>query len=124
MKLPHQKGKEVIFQNVSPQQGFTLENQEGKLTDIRDIDIEDYLEDMFNSPDEFVTLTAPEAQNKIRYVQACTHDGDIEVEIGIEEEGIRLYYKMCSQEECYRIFLDFYDNTFVPEMDEYKPVEF
>ena len=124
MELPHQKGKEVIFQNVSPQQGFTLENQEGKLTDIRDIDIEEYLEDMFDSPDQFVTLTAPEAQNKVRYVQACTHDGDIEVEIGIEEEGTRFYYKMCSQEECYRIFLDFYDNTFVPEMDEYKPVEF
>ena len=124
MELPHQKGKEVIFQNVSPQQEFTLENQEGKLTDIRDIDIEDYLEDMFDSPDQFVTLTAPEAQNKVRYVQACTHDGDIEVEIGIEEEGTRFYYKMCSQEECYRIFLDFYDNTFVPEMDEYKPVEF
>ena len=124
MELSHQKGKEVIFQNVSPQQGFTLENQEGKLTDIKDIDIEDYLEDMFDSPDEFVTLTAPEAQNQVRYVQACTHDGDIEVEIGIEEEGTRFYYKMCSQEECYRIFLDFYDNTFVPEMDEYKPVEF
>lgn len=124
MELPHQKGKEVIFQNVNPQQGFTLENQEGKLTDIRDIDIEDYLQDMFDSPDEFVILTAPEAQNQVRYVQACTRDGDIEVEIGIEGEGTRLYYKMCSQEECYRIFLDFYDNIFIPEMDEYKPVEF
>ena len=125
MKLPIQKGKEVIFQKVSPQQGFTLENQERKLADIRDIDVEDYLEDMFDSPDDFVILTATEAQNKIRYVQACTHDGDIEVELGVEdEEGTHLYYKMCTQEECYCIFLDFYDNTFVPVMEEYKPVEF
>lgn len=124
MKLPYKKGKEMVFQNVSPQQGFSLENQDGRLTNVRDIDIEYYLEDMFDTPDQFVTLTAPEKRNEIRYVQAYMHDGDIEVQIGIEEEGTRLYYKMCSKEECYRIFLDFYDNTFIPQMDEYKPVEF
>ena len=118
------KGKEVIFKKVKPQQEFTLENQERKLSDIRDIDIEDYLEDMFITPDQFVILTAPEAQRGIRYIQACTQDGEIEVEIGVEEEGTRLYYKMCSKEECYRIFLDFYENRFAPKMDEYKPVEF
>lgn len=124
MKLPFKKGKEVTFQKVKPQQGFSLENQDRKLTDIRDIDIEDYLDDMFHSSDQFVILTAPKAQNKVRYIQACTHDGEIEVELGIEDEGTHLYYKMCSQEECYRIFLDFYDNVFTPSMDEYKPVEF
>ncbi len=124
MKFPFKKGKEVVFEKAKPQLGFTLENQEGKLTDIRDIDIEEYLEDMFVSPDQFVILTAPQAQNKVRYVQACTHDGEIEVEIGIEEEGTHLYYKMCTQEECYRIFLDFYNNVFTPKMKEYKPVEF
>ena len=125
MKLPFQKGREMVFEKVSPQQEFTLENQESKLTDIMDIDIEDYLAEMFDSPDQFVTLTAPEPQNNVRYIQACTQDGEIEVEIAIEdEEGTHLYYKMCSQEECYRIFLDFYDNAFIPAMDEYKPVEF
>lgn len=124
MKLPFKKGKEVVFEKVKIQQGFTLENQAGKLTDIEDIDIEYYLEDMFVSPDQFVILTAPQAQNKVRFVQACTHDGEIEVEIGIKEEGTHLYYKMCTQEECYRIFLDFYDNVFIPKMEEYKPVEF
>ena len=69
-------------------------------------------------------LTAPKPQNKVRYVQACTHDGEVEVELGIEEEGTRLYYKMCSEKECYRIFLDFYDNMLVPEMKEYRLVEF
>ena len=124
MKLPFKKGKEVVFKAVEPRQGYTLRNQENELTDFRDIDIEDYLADMFVTPDQFVVLTAPEARNKIRYVQACTHDGEIEVELGIEEEGTRLYYKMCSEEECYRIFLDFYENRLVPDMAEYKPVEF
>ena len=124
MKLPFKKNKEVVFQKVKSQQGFTLENQERKLTDIRDIDIEDYLADMFVTADQFVILTAPMAQDKVRFVQACTHDDGIEVELGIEDEGTRLYYKMCSEEECYRIFLDFYEDRFVPDMKEYKPVEF
>ena len=124
MKLPFKKGKEVIFQKVKSQQGFTLENQERKLTAFRDIDIEDFLTDMFVTPDQFVVLTAPKAQHKVRFVQACTHDGEIEVELGIEENGTHLHYKMCSEEECYRIFLDFYENRLVPDMAEYKPVEF
>ena len=123
MKLPFRKKREVVFQKVKSQEGFILENQDGKLTDFRDMDIEDYLADMFVTPDQFVILSAPVPQNKIRFVQACTHDGEIEVELGIEEEGTRLYYKM-SEKECYGIFLDFYENRFVPQMEEYKPVEF
>lgn len=114
----------LLFRKNKTKQGFTLRNQENEITDFRDIDIEDYLSDMFVTPDQFVVLTAPKAQYKVRYVQACTHDGEIEVELVIEESGTHLYYKMCSREECYRIFLDFYDNTFVPKMEEYKPVEF
>ncbi len=124
MKLPFKKKKEVVFKTVEPYQGFILRNQESERTDFRDIDIEDYLADMFVTPDQFVVLTAPKAQHKVRYVQACTHDGEIEVELGIEEKGTHLYYKMCSEEECYRIFLDFYENRLVPDMEEYKPVEF
>lgn len=124
MKFPFKKDKKVVFKKVESQSGFTLENQEGKLTDFGDIDIEEYLEDLFVMPDQFVTLTAPEPRNKVRFVQACTHDGEIEVELGIEEEGTCLYYKMCPQEECYRIFLDFYDGVFDPVMEEYKSVEF
>nr|WP_300808677.1 hypothetical protein [uncultured Acetatifactor sp.] len=124
MKLPFKKKKEVVFQKVSSQQGFTLENQDRKLTDFRDVDIEDYLADMFVASDQFVILTAPMAQDKVRFVQACTHDDGIEIELGIEEEGTRLYYKMCSEEECCRIFLDFYEDRFIPDMGEYKPVEF
>lgn len=124
MKFPFKKEKKVIFQNVGKQQGFTLENQDRKLSDFTDTDIDDYLYDMFDSSDQFVILTAPEPQGKVRYIQSCTHDGEIEVELGIEEKGTCLYYKMCSEEECRRIFLDFYYNRFVPDMGEYKPVEF
>ena len=124
MKLPFKKKKEVVFQKVSSQQGFTLENQDRKLTDFRAVDLEDSLADMFVASDQFVILTAPMAQDKVRFVQACTHDDGIEVELGIEEEGTRLYYKMCSEEECCRIFLDFYEDRFIPDMGEYKPVEF
>lgn len=124
MKLPFKKKKEVVFKTVEPHQGFILRNQENEITDFRDIDIEDYLADMFVTPEQFVVLTAPKAQNKIRFVQACTHDGEIEVELGIEDGGTRLFYKMCSEKECYRIFLDFYENRLIPGMEEYKPVEF
>lgn len=125
MNKPIKKGKEVIFVNKEKQEGFTLRNQERELYDFRDIDIEDYLADMFVTPGQFVVLTAPEARNKIRFVQSTLHNnGDLEVELGIEEDGTRLYYKMCSEEECYRIFLDFYDDCFTPDLKEYKPVEF
>ena len=124
MKLPIQKGKEVIFRKEEAHQGYTLRNQEKELSDFRDADIRDFLADMFDTPDQFVVLAAPRAQYKVRFVQACTHEGAIEIEIGIEEEGTRLFYKICSEEECCRIFLDFYENTFIPEMEEYKPVEF
>ncbi len=124
MKLPFKKGKEVVFEKVRPQPGFTLRNQESELTDFRDIDIKEFLADMFHSPDQFVVLTAPQAQYHVCFVQACTHNGEIEVEIGMEGEGTHLFYKMCIEEECYRIFLDYYENTFIPKMEEYKPVEF
>lgn len=124
MGLPTKKGKEVVFEKVKPQQSFTLENQGKKMKDIKEADIKDYLEELFYSEDEFVILTAPKAQNSVRYVQACIYGREVEVELGIEREGTHLYYKMCSQEECCRIFLDFYGDTFIPNMEEYRPVEF
>ncbi len=123
-KKTEEKKTEKIFETVEPQDGFTLENQNGVIQNCKDIDIEDYLEDMFISPDQFVTLTAPEAQNKVRYIQACVQKENVEVELGIEENGTHLVYKLCSKEECYRIFLNFFDNHFIPDLAEYKPVQF
>lgn len=119
------ESKEVVFKKVDRQDGFKLENQNGALRSFREIDIEDYLEEMFASPEQFVTLTAPEAQNQIRFVQACLQGDKVEVELGIEkEDGTHLVYKLCEEEECARIFLDFFDNEFIPKMEEYQPVQF
>ena len=115
---------ERVFQTVEKQNGFKLENQNGALREFRDVDIEDYLEDMFASPEQFVTLTAPEALRGVRFVQACVQKDDIEVELGIEENGTHLVYKLCSEEECIRIFLDFFGDKFIPKMEEYQPVQF
>ena len=53
MKLPFKKNKEVIFKTEEPKPDFTLRNQESELTDFRDIDVEDYLADMFVTPDQY-----------------------------------------------------------------------
>lgn len=117
-------GKEIFFEKVEGQNSFTLENQNGRMENISDIDIEYYLEDMFASPEQFVILTAPKAQYTVRYIQACMQGEAVEVELGIENNKTQLFYKLCSKQACYRIFLDFYDNVFIPEMSEYKPVQF
>ena len=44
----------MVFENVARQSNFTLENQNGKTENFRDVDIEDYLADMFDDPDQFV----------------------------------------------------------------------
>ncbi len=123
-KKEEKKKEEVVFKKVERQQTFTLRQQERELTDFEDTDIADFLDDMLTGPDEFIVLTAPRAQEGVRYVQACANDGIIEVELGIETDGTRLYAKTCDEEECRRIFFDFYENRFHPDMSEYKPVEF
>lgn len=83
MKYPIQNGKEVVFENMKYQKGFTLRNQETELHDFSDIDIQDYLDDMFNQPGyQFVVLAAPTTQNNIRFVQTTVHkNGELEVKI-------------------------------------------
>lgn len=117
----------MVFEKIPKQKGYTLRNQEETLTNFRAEKIKDYVEDVYYTPDQFLTLTSPEAQNKVRYVQTCYNNEkeDIEVELGIEEEdGIHLVYKMCSIEECVNIFIDFFQNEFQPKLEEYQPVQF
>lgn len=117
----------MVFENTPKQDGYTLRNQEQTLRNFGVEEIQDYLEDVYYTPDQFLTLTSPEAQNKVRYVQTCYNNkkDEIEVELGIEEQdGTHLVYKMCSMEECKNIFIDFFQNTFKPDIKEYKPVEF
>ncbi len=119
-----------VFETTPERDYYLLENQDGKTTEVTELDLEEYLEELFDDPDQFVTLTPPKAQNGIRFIQACIHekeegDNKIEVELGMEEpDGIHLIYKMCSEEECTRIFYDFYDDLFQPVLEEYQSVEF
>lgn len=116
----------MVFRNMEKQEGFTLRNQEQELRHFGTGEIEAFLEDMLVTPDQFVVLTAPEARNQIRYVQACLQkDGTVETEIGIESaDGTRLYGKQCEDEECVRIFLDFFENRLAIDREEYQPVRF
>lgn len=116
----------MVFKNMAEQRTYSLENQEKKLLDFGTEELEDFLEDMLVTPDQFVVLTAPKAQEQIRYVQARPEDEVwIEVELGIEEaDGTHLYYKMCKEEECFQIFLDFFVDKLKVDRNEYQPVKF
>lgn len=105
-------------------ESFKLENQNGALFSFNEADIEFLLEDMFTDEDQFVTLTSPSAVNKVRYVQACMHDEGVELQLGIEEMNTHLIHKVCSEEECKAVFLDFFRGCFMPKANEYAPVQF
>ena len=123
---------EMVFGSTPEQSYYLLENQDGKTTHVTESEIGEYLEELFITPDQFVTLTPPKAQNGIRFIQACVHENaeankPVEVELGIEDTedgGTHLLYKMCSEEECVRIFFDYFDDLFRPNLGEYQPVQF
>lgn len=116
---------ERSFENVGRMDSFKLENQNGALFSFNGADIEFLLEDMFEDEDQFVTLTAPTAVNKVRYVQACMYaDGKVELQLGIEEKRTRLLHKSCTREECKAVFLRFFEGRFAPRTEDYSPVEF
>ncbi len=119
--------KDVIFRDVKEQSYYRLENQDGGTREVDEAAVEEYLEAIFDDPDQFIILTPPKAQKGIRFIQARQDNDDrqIEVELALQVEGgIRLYYKMVSPSQCYRIFMDYFDNAFSPNMAEYQPVEF
>ena len=77
-----------------------MENQNGYLTDFTFDDVEDYLQEMFDDFDQFVTLTLIEATNGVRFIQACQILGGIlNIQLGLENnEGTKLVEKNCSKE--------------------------
>lgn len=116
---------EVQFEQVEHDGQTVLENQNDRLTDFSDADLEMFLDAMFEDEDQFVTLTLPEARFGVRYVQACQVDDGINVQLGIEEnENTKLVEKICSVEECVDIFMQFYDTRMVSDLGTYTPVEF
>lgn len=111
-------------EHPKPQKKCTLENQNGRTDKFREADIQRFLEEMFKDPDQFVTLTAPKPIENVRFVQACVQNGFADVQLGIGEIDTSLVQKLCSADECHRIFTEFYRGEFKPRLYEYTSVNF
>lgn len=105
---------------------MVLENQNGTITDPTKQDVKDYLQGMFQDPDQFITLTHAKAKYGVRYVQACIVDPKLIVQLGVEKENsTKLVEKICSNsKECVDIFYLFYETGRVNNLEEYQPVKF
>ena len=112
---------------------FILGNQDGEIGIKEKIDIGDiyeYVTIMLEDSYQFIKLCAPEAIENIRIVQACLIDEDVvNIEVGIEsgkesDDDIIFYQSICDEEECFRIFEDFFLKKFKPDMSEYEPVQY
>lgn len=112
---------------------FILRNQDGEIGIKEKItlsDIYEYVAIMLEDSYQFVVLSAPEAIENIRIVQACLLDEDVvNIEVGIEngkeaDDDIIFYQSICEEEECFRIFEDFFLKKFKPDMSEYEPVQY
>ena len=87
--------------------------------------VEDYLWDMFGDEDEFVVLTLADILHQIRFVQAAQIKKGLIVQLGIEEgDRIRLVEKECTREECMDIFREYYNSSYVRDVEKYQPVAF
>lgn len=85
----------------------------------------DFLNKMFDDPEDFVVLSLAEIKYNVGFVQAAQVGGWLTVQLGIEDEnGTRLVEKLCSEEECVKIFREFYNTTNVANIDEYSEVKF
>ncbi|MCI8284936.1 MAG: hypothetical protein HFE90_06705 [Firmicutes bacterium] len=88
-------------------------------------EVEDCIFDMFEDEDQFITLTVANARHNIRFVQACRISGGINVQIGVEDEkNTKLFEKTCTEDECLDIFKEFYNSSYIHDVEKYSPVEF
>lgn len=116
---------DIFFQKVLCKEPWNIRTQEmdGPVENWEEI--EESLRSMFDDEDQFVTLTAANINSNIRYIQARQCDGEIVVQLGLEEEThTRLVEKMCAEEECLDIFQEFFCSTHVRNPGDYSPVEF
>ena len=109
----------ISLDNVGQLDGFILETKDSYSTDFSNRDIENALEEMLDDNKFYVTLAAPEAQNKVRAVSVKSTKKGVEIKLGIEDKKNIIVHKICTSEECFDIFLDFYDGAFSPDLKEY-----
>jgi len=114
---------DVKFEKVAPQNAIKLENQNGVIENCSCPDMEEFLQMMFDDVEQFVTLSVPNARYGIRFVQACRVDKGIDVELGLEEDDqTKLICKICSEDECRKVFYEFYDTANVCDRKGYEPI--
>lgn len=124
-KLFKPKTTNVSFEKVARTGKAVLENQDGRINEFYHSEIIEYILKIIDDTQQFITLELSEAYYGVRYVQASVNDGKISVQLGLEDgDSTKLVEKICSQEECQRIFLDLFDYGYVNEVENYKPVQF
>lgn len=116
---------DISFEPVPPRGCMTLESEKGLLEDPSAEDLTACLQHMIADPSDFITLTPAQAVDGIRYIQACRIPEGIDVELGLEKDGmIRLAAKTCGEEETIAIFRDFFTGKALPDRNEYSPMRF
>ena len=113
----------ISLDNVGQLDCYVLETKEKYSKDFSSGDIENALEEMLDDTKFYVTLAAPEAQNKVRAINAKSTKKGVEIKLGIEDKKNIILHKTCSSEECFDIFLDFYEGAFSPDLKEYTPIK-
>lgn len=113
----------IKFEKVAPQNAIKLENQNGVIENCSCPDMEEYIQMMLEDREQFITLSMPNAPYGIRFVQASRADKGIDVQLGLEEDNhTRLICKICSEEECWRVFYEFFDTANVCDRKGYKTI--
>ena len=101
-----------------------VENQNGCLEATLSV-VEDMLQELFIDDDQFVTLSLPVPTHEgVRFVQACRIPDGIDVQLGMGEgTQTKLVERICTEDECMRIFRDFFDTLKVEDLECYTPVQ-
>ncbi len=104
---------------------FTIENQNGLTDSPNHNDFIHYLDELFSSDDQFVTLALKQSKDCVNFVQACVIDGSIIIQLGLDKDGkTKLVEKTVSTiDEYFRIFNTFFAYGTVDKIRSYKPVK-
>lgn len=124
--LFRKKTDKVLFDAVEYCGSNKLENQNGVIENASLQDLERLLQLMLDDPNQFLILTAGNPSYGVSYVQAARIKNNIiDVELGLERDGkSELVQKNCTEEECRAIMTEFFNSTYVEDMDSYKPMQF
>ena len=112
----------ISLDNVGQLDSYVLETKDRTTKDFSGSDIENALEEMLDDTKFYVTLASPEAQNNVRAVSAKSTKKGVDVRLGIEEKKNYIVHKICTSEECFDIFLDFFEGT-APDLKDFTPVK-